>query len=52
MKKRIQEIRRELIALAESESDRTQVVQLNLQLFPLSQAQEGKPAPRSKPETR
>ncbi len=36
LKQRIQEIRRELIALVEAERDRTQVVQLNLQLFPLS----------------
>jgi uncharacterized protein (TIGR02147 family) len=36
VKKRIQEFRRELIALVEAEPDRSQVVQLNLQLFPLS----------------
>jgi uncharacterized protein (TIGR02147 family) len=36
LKQRIQEFRRELIELVESESDRGQVVQLNLQLFPLS----------------
>jgi uncharacterized protein (TIGR02147 family) len=36
VKKRIQEFRRELIALVEAERERTQVVQLNLQLFPLS----------------
>jgi len=54
LKKRIQEIRRELIALAEAESERTQVVQLNLQLFPLTQPLDSAPktAPRSKPEKR
>ena len=36
LKQRIAEFRRELIALAESQADRTQVVQLNFQLFPLS----------------
>lgn len=36
LKQRIQQFRRELIALVESERDRTQVVQLNLQLFPLT----------------
>lgn len=36
LKQRIQEIRRELIALVEAEPERDQVVQLNLQLFPLS----------------
>jgi uncharacterized protein (TIGR02147 family) len=36
LKQRIREIRRELIELVEAESERSQVVQLNLQLFPLS----------------
>ena len=36
LKQRIQEFRRELIALAESDSESSQVVQLNFQLFPLS----------------
>jgi uncharacterized protein (TIGR02147 family) len=36
IKKRIQEFRRELIALVEAEANRGQVLQLNLQLFPLS----------------
>ena len=36
VKKRIQEFRKELIALVEADPDREQVVQLNLQLFPLS----------------
>lgn len=36
MKKRIQEFRRELLALAEADAQRSQVLQLNLQLFPLS----------------
>jgi uncharacterized protein (TIGR02147 family) len=36
LKKRIQEFRRELIALVEAEPERGQVLQLNLQLFPLS----------------
>jgi uncharacterized protein (TIGR02147 family) len=35
-KQRLVEFRRELIELAESQSDRGQVVQLNLQLFPLT----------------
>lgn len=37
LKQRLAEFRRELIELAESSSDRGQVVQLNLQLFPLSE---------------
>jgi uncharacterized protein (TIGR02147 family) len=36
LKQRIQSFRRELLELAESETDRCQVVQLNFQLFPLS----------------
>ncbi len=35
-KKRIQEFRRELLSLAEEDQQSTQVVQLNLQLFPLT----------------
>lgn len=54
LKQRLAEIRRELIELAESQSDRGQVVQLNLQLFPLTQsvlraqpvAQSAKPSPK------
>jgi uncharacterized protein (TIGR02147 family) len=37
LKQRLADFRRELIELAESQSDRGQVVQLNLQLFPLTQ---------------
>jgi uncharacterized protein (TIGR02147 family) len=36
LKQRIQALRRELLELAEDERERCQVVQLNLQLFPLS----------------
>jgi uncharacterized protein (TIGR02147 family) len=36
LKQRIQTFRRELLELAESETERCQVVQLNFQLFPLS----------------
>lgn len=36
LKLRLQEFRRELVALADSEGSPTQVVQLNLQLFPLT----------------
>jgi uncharacterized protein (TIGR02147 family) len=36
LKKRIQEFRRELIAMVEAETERSQVLQLNFQLFPLS----------------
>jgi uncharacterized protein (TIGR02147 family) len=36
IKQRLQAFRRELIAIAEASTTRTQVVQLNLQLFPLS----------------
>jgi uncharacterized protein (TIGR02147 family) len=36
LKKRMQEFRRELIELVEAEPERDQVVQLNLQLFPLT----------------
>lgn len=43
LKKRIQEFRRELIAMVEDEQDRSQVLQLNLQLFPLSVAEPGVP---------
>jgi uncharacterized protein (TIGR02147 family) len=45
LKKRVQAFRRELIELAEEESERGQVVQLNLQLFPLSHR--AKPAMKS-----
>lgn len=38
LKERIQEFRRELIELAEAESDKIQVVQINFQLFPLSES--------------
>ena len=41
LKQRIQEIRRELIELVEAEPERTQVVQLNLQLFPLTRSLAG-----------
>jgi uncharacterized protein (TIGR02147 family) len=41
LKQRIQEFRRELIELVESEADRSQVVQLNLQLFPLTRPMSG-----------
>jgi uncharacterized protein (TIGR02147 family) len=37
IKRRIQELRRELLALTESEPDPVQVVQVNFQLFPLSE---------------
>ncbi|HEX6239331.1 MAG TPA: TIGR02147 family protein [Polyangiales bacterium] len=40
LKQRVQAFRRELLELAESESERRQVVQLNFQLFPLSSAEE------------
>jgi uncharacterized protein (TIGR02147 family) len=36
LKQRIQDFRRELIALAEADAESSQVVQLNFQLFPLS----------------
>ncbi len=38
LKQRIQVFRRELLALSEDEDDRSQVVQVNFQLFPLSNA--------------
>jgi uncharacterized protein (TIGR02147 family) len=41
LKQRIQEFRRELIEMVEAESDRSQVVQLNLQLFPLTRPMTG-----------
>jgi uncharacterized protein (TIGR02147 family) len=50
LKQRIQEFRRELIALVESEPDRNQVVQLNLQLFPLSKATPSSPSPEEDPD--
>jgi uncharacterized protein (TIGR02147 family) len=40
LKQRIQEMRRELLSMAESEAERTRVVQLNVQLFPLSRSTE------------
>jgi uncharacterized protein (TIGR02147 family) len=49
LKQRIQEIRRELIELVEAEPDRNQVVQLNLQLFPLTQAIGGAKRTAGKP---
>jgi uncharacterized protein (TIGR02147 family) len=50
LKGRIQALRRELLELSESESEPSQVVQLNFQLFPLSEAVEPRAAhpPRSK----
>jgi uncharacterized protein (TIGR02147 family) len=49
LKQRIQSFRRELLELTESESERTQVVQLNFQLFPLSAAETAtKPARKSR----
>jgi uncharacterized protein (TIGR02147 family) len=49
MKKRVQEFRRELIAMAEADAERSQVLQLNLQLFPLSVGAPNKPT--SEPES-
>jgi uncharacterized protein (TIGR02147 family) len=43
IKARIQEFRRELIQLVEAEPERDQVVQLNLQLFPLSTPAQRRP---------
>jgi uncharacterized protein (TIGR02147 family) len=52
LKQRIQSMRRELLELAESETERCQVVQLNIQLFPLShrepQATKTREAPRAR----
>ena len=51
LKQRLRAFRRELIALAESSRNRTQVVQLNLQLFPLTHRASAKPGQRNlKPE--
>jgi uncharacterized protein (TIGR02147 family) len=52
VKKRVQEFRRELIAMVESEVDRSQVVQLNLQLFPLSLPEPGAPTKASAKATK
>lgn len=57
IKKRIQEFRRELIAQVEAEPDRGQVMQLNLQLFPLSvphapEAQAPPPRPKKQRSAR
>lgn len=46
LKQRIQRFRRELLELSETEPERTQVVQLNFQIFPLSAAET-----RAKPKT-
>jgi uncharacterized protein (TIGR02147 family) len=46
LKQRMQALRRELLELAEDERERCQVVQLNLQLFPLSNT--GGSAPRKR----
>jgi uncharacterized protein (TIGR02147 family) len=43
LKGRIQALRRELLELSESEAEPSQVVQLNFQLFPLSEAVEPRP---------
>lgn len=48
LKARLAELRRELIEYAESKGDRRRVVQLNLQLFPLSQPLPKKPKGTSK----
>jgi uncharacterized protein (TIGR02147 family) len=45
VKERIQEFRRELLQLAETEASPSQVVQVNLQLFPLSRDTATDPAP-------
>lgn len=47
VKQRIQELRRELLALSETHDERVQVVQLNFQLFPLSRAELEPAATRS-----
>lgn len=47
IKRRIQEFRRELIELAEAEVSPSQVVQVNLQLFPLSRRDETTPRAQS-----
>jgi uncharacterized protein (TIGR02147 family) len=47
LKARLAELRRELIEYAESKHDRRRVVQLNLQLFPLSQPLPKKPKGKS-----
>jgi uncharacterized protein (TIGR02147 family) len=49
IKQRLADFRRELIELAESQSDRGQVVQLNLQLFPLTEALLTKPSAATSP---
>jgi uncharacterized protein (TIGR02147 family) len=42
LKQHVQALRRELLALGESDDDRTEVVQLNIQLFPLTRADDDK----------
>lgn len=49
VRERLRQLRRELIAMAESSEGRGQVMQLNLQLFPLTQSCDGKPARKKKP---
>jgi len=46
LKRRIQAFRRELIEMVEAETDRHQIVQLNLQLFPLSREAQREPPHR------
>jgi uncharacterized protein (TIGR02147 family) len=48
LKQRIQGLRRELLELSEDETERCQVVQLNFQLFPLSNTGAAGAAPRTK----
>ena len=49
IKSRLAELRRELLQLAERESDACQVVQLNLQLFPLSRGSRDETRPTAPP---
>jgi hypothetical protein len=42
LKERVQSFRRELLELSGLESEPSQVVQLNFQLFPLSRVKQGK----------
>jgi uncharacterized protein (TIGR02147 family) len=53
VKQRIRALRRELLALSESQEERSEVVQINFQLFPLTRADDDKkPAPRARARSR
>jgi uncharacterized protein (TIGR02147 family) len=52
MKQRIQALRRELLALSESDDGRSEVVQINFQIFPLTRAEQPVETPSARAASR